>query len=500
VPSRLLSRRDRGPLAALLLALAGTRAGAYVAGARFDDSPLDYFWQYADPALLDHDLARTVWWFHAQPPGPNLVIGAVLQLPHAWEEPVFAAAFAAVGVAIAVATYLLARELGVPAPAAAGVAIAFAASPTAIVYEQLLFYPYPVAALAVATFLALARYLRTGSRAWVAGCFAAAGALVWTRASFHLLWLAALAALAVGARPDLRRRTLAAAALPLVLTTGLYVKNWVQFDTFSASSWLGMNLARVAVNEADPGSLPAPLRVPPFGPPESYGADDRPDRGVAVLDQRRKAGGEVNFNHAVYPDASRDYLRASVTFIRRHPGTYLRAVGSSTRLYFAPATSQPFVLGNVEQIRGYADAYNRFVLATPEPAWFVPLTGAARAHTYAPDAGEVSWVAVGVYALALGTLPAVVVTAARRRTRDTVAAWVLGAASATVWMLGLAGVLLELGENSRFRVETDPLAYALAAAAVAAVGRRFRARNAAAATAASTASDGSAAARKRVCP
>ena len=59
-------------------------------GVHFNDGPLVGYWQYADPELLRHDLPRTLWYFHAQPPGFNAFLGTVLHLPHSWEGGAFA--------------------------------------------------------------------------------------------------------------------------------------------------------------------------------------------------------------------------------------------------------------------------------------------------------------------------------------------------------------------------------------------------------------------------
>ncbi len=476
-----------------------TRAAAAVAGVRFDATPLDFFWQYAPENLLRHDFVRTIWWFHAQPPAFNVFLGAVLQLPDGLRVPVFAAAFLLCGLVIAVGGYLLAVELGVGRGVAAGVTLVVACSPAALVYENQLFYPYPVAALLITTFGAFAWYLRTGRTVAAVVLCGTSASLVLTRASFHLVWFVALVVAAWAARPDTRRRLLAVAALPLLVVGGWYVKNWVQFDTFSSSSWLGMNFARVVRNDVPPAELPGILQTPPFSAPEAYGADKRPPTGVAVLDQRRKVEGEPNYNHIVYLDASAEYLDEALTYTREHPGEYLRAVGTSLRLYFAPPTDQPVVQSNLWEISDYDRLYNRVVGWQPRHYYF-PLPGAPDADRYAPDALDVSWSSIVAYAIALAALPLTIVRRWRARIGDPVRVWTIAVASATVWASIATGTLLELGENSRYRVETDMLVAVLAAALLSVVLRRLRTPSitATAPTAASTASDGSAAARNLV--
>ena len=132
-----------------------------------------------------------------------------------------------------VAMYALATGLGVPRFAAAALALVFAISPAALVYENLLFYPYPVAAMLCVTFLALLRYLRTSSAMWAPVLFGVSALLVYTRATYHVLWFIALfVVVVVSAVVAATTHLPSLALLPLVVTIGLYTKNAVLFDTF----------------------------------------------------------------------------------------------------------------------------------------------------------------------------------------------------------------------------------------------------------------------------
>jgi hypothetical protein len=468
---KIALRRHVGSLLLLCGAFAISRAGAYAAGVRFDATPVRTYYHFADPVLLQNDFVRTIWWLHMQPPLMNVLAGLGLRLPVAWQVPAYATLFAAATVLVMVGVYALSLMFGLPRWVGIGLAIIVGCSPPALVYENLLFYPALVTAGLVVTFVALFRYLRTGAAAWGLVSFAAGAALVLTRATYHPLWLAGLVVVAVLARPEIRRRTLVVAAVPLFLAAGLYVKNWVQVGSFTGSSWIGLNLADVPRSTvSQPDRLPGVLKVAPFTALEGREhLNPQPRTGIPILDQQTNSTSRPNYNNLAYVDLSRQYLRATLKFAKDNPGLYRQAVTNSLSYEFTPATSQPSAFQSKDHLHTYQRLFDVTIGGEPhEFAYFHPGT----LLWATPTASEISWTLVVVYVLALALLPAVVWRAHRRPGGDRAARLVLAAAGATIWIGVVSGVLLETMENSRFRFETDPLAWVLAAVAVAAIVRR----------------------------
>ena len=87
-------------------------AAAYLAGVRFDASPLDYFIQYPDPTLLKTDMLSTVWYFHMAPPLSTLFFGLVLNIFGSSFSTIFAAVYFTFGLALALWLYALMTALG----------------------------------------------------------------------------------------------------------------------------------------------------------------------------------------------------------------------------------------------------------------------------------------------------------------------------------------------------------------------------------------------------
>ena len=512
VTRRVARLRSLDPvIVALVAAYIASRAAVRLAGVGYDASPLYYYWQYLDPALLRNDLARSLWWLHAQPPVFNTYLGAVLHLPARLWSGAFQVVAYGVGLAALIGLDRLLEQVGLSRRTAAIVAFVVLSTPSAIVYEQLLFYPHFVAAGLVVGFALVGRYVQRGSRAAGAAGFGVLGLVMLTRSSYHVVWLIAIAAIIASGLGRARWREVALCTLlPVIAGTGWMVKNQLQFGTFSTSSWVGINAARVTVAQADRKDLANMVArrevslyalIPPFSPPGRYPPLPL-DRRIPALDETTKFGSTApNFNQAVYPRVSRQYLRDAIRYTRARPGTTLANVGAGYRIAFSPAEQQPFVLGAARRIGFYDRWFSRVVLLQPS-RWYYPLTGAPGVRRYAPGPRQIAWTLVALYLLAtVGAAATLAATRRSRRPEDRARRALLRAMAFTVAYAVLVGQLFELGENSRFRYETDGLAVVVTAWVVAFAASEVRARrrasNASSAIAASTTIDGSAAARNR---
>ena len=70
----------RSELLLILAAQFVIEALYFLLGVRMDVYPILGYWQFADPVLLQTDLLRSVFYFHVQPPGFNLLVGVILKL------------------------------------------------------------------------------------------------------------------------------------------------------------------------------------------------------------------------------------------------------------------------------------------------------------------------------------------------------------------------------------------------------------------------------------
>lgn len=453
-------------------------AGAFVVsrlllvalGVRFDISLMPWLWQLLDVRLLQHHLAQSLWNLHSQPPVFNLLVGLVLKLfPH-HVAGAFHLVFLVLGLAAALALEVVLERLSFGPRVAVALAVVISCSPFWLVYENWLYYEYIVMTLLVIAALALSEFARSWRARWGVAFFALLALVVYTRASFQVVWMLLVVACLCFVRRDAWRPILKAAAIPVLVVVLLYAKNVVLFGVPSTSSWFGMNLARITLWVAPAsekqrlvaeGKLSRVALVDPFSPLSDYKGIVRPPRhtGVPALDRPAKSNGGVNLNDRAYIDLSRTYLKQALLFIRYDPGGYARGIGKAAGKLSVPATAYSYVYPERDKIRLWDRIFNGVVYwQTP---WFHRI-GFGLLLMYLASA---------VWGLRL------FIRLGRDRHASaadvtTVFLW------ATTVYLCLVATLTDFGENERVHLSIDVFVLVLAALVVRDVARTLRRRQA----------------------
>jgi hypothetical protein len=244
-PARQLAERSTGKLLPVVIGLVFiSRVGYYIAGVRFDASSLPWLWQYVDPALLGANLTQSLWYLNSQPPAFNAFLGVVLNLFTGHETAVFTVHYLLIGLIFAAALFLPLKELEVPDTPNAVTAI-YVASPACALYENWLFYTYPLTVLLLLAALFWHRFLNRGRFLDALTLFVCTALLALTWSLFHLVWLLGLVlALTLPRRKDWQK-VLAAAAVPVLVVVFWYGKNLIQIGEFTNSTWFGINLSKM---------------------------------------------------------------------------------------------------------------------------------------------------------------------------------------------------------------------------------------------------------------
>lgn len=442
-----------------------SRAVLIAAGMPFDSSLTPWLEQLLDVRLLEHHLVQSVWNLHSQPPLFNLEVGVALKLfPHHLSG-AFRVFFLALGLPAALALEQLLERFAFRRATAIAAASLISCAPWWLVYENWLYYEYPVMCMLVLAAFALAEFGRTHRRGWGVACFSLLALVIYTRASFQIVWLLVVLALVLVAPATARRRLLQAAALPVLLVVLLYAKQLAQFGVPSTTSWFGMNLARITLNIAparevqplvDEGKLSRIALVKPFAALPQYEAEGVPaprHTGIPALDEVVKANGSVNLNNIAYVDLSRRYLRQSLLFIRYRPRGYLRGIGKAVGKLSVPATDYSYVFPERAQVRSWDRIFNAVV------------------YWRTPWAHGVGFGLPVLYILDALWGAALLLRVARRR---VVPAWTGTALFlwATIVYLLLLASLTDYGENQRVHLPIDPLVLVLAAVGVRDIWRR----------------------------
>jgi len=343
-------------------------------GVRFADNTLGSLYQYLDPEILRNDLARGLYYLHAQPPLFNLFLGWVLELFPGVSRTAFSVFYGLAGLALLVGMAWLMDRLGVPWAVNAALCLVTACTPSFIVYRHWLFYTLPVAFLLIAGAILLAKYVRSGRAALAHGFSWCAAILMMTRAVYHPLWhLAILVVVALLLERPMRKPLLISAIVPLLVVHLWYLKNYMQVESFSGSSWLGMNLAkRWPLSQKEMANLYRDEHLPsvwhrrPFREPDElrhYGYFGEDQRVHPALDAPYKSNGEPNFNHRDYARISREMLRGDLYLIRHFPDRYLERVSTAFLLYLQPGPNSVHFLVDYDfsKVHRLKDWLTRFV-------------------------------------------------------------------------------------------------------------------------------------------
>ncbi|MGE0464691.1 MAG: hypothetical protein AB7Q16_25265 [Vicinamibacterales bacterium] len=443
-----------------------SRAALALAGLpfRFD---LDWMW-LADPADLRDRLFETLFYFHAFPPGMDLLTGMLLELGGARPERLAMWLFWALGLVLVNALFALGRAAGLSTRAAFGLALAFALSPPAIYFEHLYLYEWPVATMLCLAAAAFHCAVRNGSTAAWAAFFTLCAAIGLTRSTFHLAWFALMIGAALWAADRPRRgRALAAAALPSAAVLSLYLKNLLVFGTFAASSFGPASFHLVTVDRLPrdvrdqwirDGRLSPFAAVSAYAPPREYArffaTPDRPGWPPQVTRLEHVAVHAPNFNHwwliEVHRARSADVRR----YFRERWFEYPSTVLAGLQDYFGPSTSWHPRAG----LPGAPHAGHREVLG----AWETAYNRVMHTLPVAP---------VGVYA----ALPVVwmwTIWRARALARSGVRGErargaVLAFLAFQVLYVTAASTMLTFLESARYRFQIEPAIWVLATCAMA---------------------------------
>ncbi len=430
----------------------------YGAGVRFEGATYLKYWQFIDPTLLVNDLWRSVAYLHSQPPLLNLFTGVILQIFPQNHTAVFHVIFLFCGLVLSITIYFLAIRLGLQRWLAVALSVWFVVSPPTILYENWLFYTYPLTAIFCLSALFLVRFVESkrGMDCLIYSFLLAGMALTWSL--FHLLWMLFWVVLLFFLLEEKRR--VAIWSLPaLLLVIGWYAKNSVLYDSFTASSWSGMNLANIVTFRIDElereagvssGLLSEFALLPPFSSPEEYLKffPETSTTGIQLLDQYGKSTGFPNYHHLVYIAASERYMKEAVQLLIHFPKHYLSGLTRSTYIYFHSASNYLHVLDNWEKI------------APLEQVWNNLFYGQTRKESYKKMMSEPMTADHVAWWIVLDFLLAVIggsVFLWHKRKRMASPEVVL-----PIFMLlnilyvTTVSIAMDIGENNRFRFVVDP--------------------------------------------
>ena len=446
----------------LLLAFIFSRLFYFWTGVRFDANTISLGWQFIDPLLLKTDLWRSIYYLHSQPPLLNAFTGIVLQLFPAKYAVVFHISYLFCGIVLMFSIYGLGIKFGFRQWVAVAISIWYILSPVTVIYENWYAYAYPLTAALCFSAYFLVRFIETG-KPFDAILFSIPLALMsLTWGLFHLSWL--IVCVGIGAFAFLNKRRIKPALwllLAVALVTIWYGKNAFVFGSFTASSWGGMNLSKIVTLHI-PGEVRTKWikeglisdlgRLPPFRSPDTYLKyfPDTPTTGVPLLDEITYSTGFPNFHHLVYIQASDQQMQDAIQMILLAPGQYARTLIRAAYIFFHSASDYEHVAGIRTPIDRLDTAWNRlFYGQWKKGETFDELGSGSFLFSH------ISWT------LVIGYFFAFVVSSVYlwENHASIVSSPRLILVLFMLWnilFVSVAGNMLDIGENNRFRFVIDP--------------------------------------------
>ena len=352
----------------------------YELGGRFVAKPIGFALQYLDPQLLQHDLLKSLFYLHSQPPLFNFFLGIVLKLS-ADPSVSYSLLFQTTGLIALLALYGLLRAARLSQAIAFVIAFVFMLNPTVILYEHLLYYTYIEGALILIAAFSLLQWCRGWQSRWAAVFWISLGCLGGIRSLFHPLFFIGLSGMLVYyfyKKCPQRKPALifCIASLLAIAPLGLVcLKNNVVYGFFGASSWDGMSLwiktCGYGSEELEQlhrrgiiSNLALEAELEPFRPLDKYPEGNHlkalPCHHPADC-APYKTTGKPNFNHIGYIDISRQLWKDSLALIRDDPARFAFQTLSSYSLtlwYASDSVHGLFqnnmeILDNLEKIYKY---------------------------------------------------------------------------------------------------------------------------------------------------
>lgn len=356
-------------------------------GVSFDSAPRLFYWQIIDPVLLRDAPWQSLFYLRNQPPALNVLIAIGTHLFPEHPGRAFYPIYMAMGLALAVCLFLLLDRLGVSRWLAVLITVVCTISPVTVLYENWLFYEYPIIVLFCAATLFLHRYATDCRRRDGLVFFACLACLGLFRVIYHWVWFLAIAALLCYAMPRWRRRTLLCAAGPAIMLLAFYAKSlllfgvWtpgndvygsIAFSTMARGDLTRYQLARLAtkglISRLFVYTLDDVDKVTPIVPPPL-------PTGIPILDNRVKSTGVASLDSLWMVEVCKQLRRDGVSLLRYRPLAVLGTIRDNIGRYFLPADiGWPF--------DGRPDT-NALVLAPVLARYDLATTGTIPGHQFA---------------------------------------------------------------------------------------------------------------------
>jgi hypothetical protein len=344
-----------------------SRMIAFSFGLHLNIRALSSYWQYLDLYTLKQHLLMGVWYDHAQPPVFNLFLGLILKIGGSHSTLVFTYLLKLITLINAILLFIITKKTVPTEFIPLLIALIYILSPATLVFENELFYTTFISLLLLISVSNLVRLVESGNKCNVFGVIFPLTLLCLTRSVYHIFWLLLITSTLIFyfRKKPIIKTLIAVSLTGIILVGGWYVKNKMIFGKFTNSTWLGMNMARNVFHDNNVKDSSQIEAYEPFSKISVYRKfiDPRFENRYLGLNDRdllkeMKNDSFINITEVSYIPVSDLYQKASLEYIRRHPGAYVKNVLQSSILYFTPATIYSLALEQTAKIETYDLLYS----------------------------------------------------------------------------------------------------------------------------------------------
>ncbi len=343
-----------------------TRALALAAGMRYVTSETVDGWQFLDLDVLRNHLLRGLLNLHEQPPLFNAIIGLSEKIAGSHYGLLMLAFQMLLGMSGILCVYVILTQLQIKSSYGFLISLILLLNPAAVAFEFDALYTEVVYAFNCFLGLAVLIYLKTRSDRVLYCVIGLAVALTLVRSTYHCIWLVGLLAVLWLQLPENRRQIQKAGVIGLFVALLWPTKNLVLFHHFASTTWGPYSIAShwsfLAGRQPEKDWI-AQGKLPTF----IYFADDldgnfrhwlsdrwkAPATGDPELDDiAKRNGGSVNWNSLAML-RMHDERAKDVAFLLRHDlKNYTFSVFTAVDTYFRPSSDylakQSFPEANVQ--------------------------------------------------------------------------------------------------------------------------------------------------------
>ena len=454
-------------------------------GIGFDYIPLYWLDQYLEADLLRTKLLESLFYLHCQPPLFNAFLGVTIKLFDGHLQIIFTVIYMILGLSTYLIMYQIMQKLEISRVMSFIIATVFIISPASVLYENWLFYTYPMAFLITASALALMLLIEKNQLIYSFTFFLFLSIMSLTRTVFHPLWVLVIAVILFIYFKNIRKIIVLGSCLPLFVIFAVLIKNIIIFGVYS-SSWFGMNYANITIkyipNEkkqelVNQNKLSKLSLIPPFGHLEEYYNFIKPHKrfGITCLDKNITASNKINFNNFDYIAISKLYMEESKKALYYAPEYYLKNSLASFYLYFrSPSDYKYFANPNNDKIRTYDRLFNLLIYGQAQTYSVLTDKEKVNIKNNTGFLTQISYTGVlSIILIPCSILFSIYYLYKKRKALSLSVKGVIIYINMNIILVSVLVNLVEVGENNRFRFEIEPLLYILSGLLLMEISNRF---------------------------